>query len=209
MRLEMLKIAAGSRPALQILMSKIAAEVPGDTPPDVMKGDYSTVAYIDKRGVMPDEPDPNFPIKGTPHHWAYDPEEGPTCRQCHMFYYDKNGVGRCTNVAGVILAMGSCDVYEAGPKLSAEEGKKMSNPFLVPKSLVKYVYNTTGEGYTCKRCRAFVAKNKANISGAGRCKVLKPGVEGNGCCILFNNPTTKYIFESDAPVLVEPKEGGK
>ncbi len=201
MRDELMKIAASSPEALQLLLTKAAAQVPGDTPPDVMKGDYYMVAYIDRRGVMPHEPDPNFPD------WTYNPAEGPTCRQCHMFYYDRNGKGQCTNVLGYIMAMGSCDIYAAGPTLTPEEGKKMSNPTKLPKSLVKYVYNTTGEGYGCQRCRVFVARNKARIEGAGRCKVLKPNVEGYGCCILFSNPTTKYLVEADIPALIEPTEG--
>lgn len=187
--------------ALKLLIEKIAADIPGDTPADVMKGDYSSVAYIDRRGVMPGEQDPKFP------NWAYNPKEGPTCRQCHMFYFDAKGEGHCTNVRGGIQPMGSCDVFEVGPSLTPAEGKKMSNPVKLPKHLVKYVYNTTGEGYGCQRCKVYVAKNKDKPMGAGRCKVLKPDVEGGGCCILFNNPTTKYVLEDDTPVMIIRKEG--
>lgn len=173
-----------------------------DTPEGVMKGDYELVGYIDGRGVTPKEKDPNFPIKGTDHHWAYDPDEGPTCRQCHMYYLDEGGVGRCTNVAGEIHPMGSCDIYTAGPDAEPE----MDNPYKLPKMNVTYVINGT-EGFTCKRCTAFVPDKPNKPEGPGRCKVLEPPVEGNGCCFAWNNPDATYVVEAGTKIEEEEPEG--
>lgn len=192
-----------SRAASKIKALAVAAEN-GEETPEVMKGDYETVAYIDRRGVMPDEPDPDFPIEGSEHHWAYVPDEGPTCRQCHMFFYDENGVGRCTNVEGQIAPLGSCDIYTAGPNADP----KMDNPYKLPKMNVTYVVNGN-DGFTCKRCTAFEANDPENPEGPGTCKILKPPVEGNGCCIAWNNPKAVYVIDGGTSIEMEVAKNDK